>query len=76
MLSKPTPESIQAAFDEIQLSAPKAPLFRWAEIEEVEFEIIYPKAITPDPMPEDGVETIGSMRIKSAQPMVCKTILV
>jgi hypothetical protein len=65
---KPTPESIQAAFDEVQRFAQSAPLFKWAKIEDVEFtEIRYPAPITPDPMPDDGIETIGSMRIKSAQ---------
>jgi len=62
-----TPESIQASFDEVQRFAQSAPLFKWAEIEDVEIEIIYPSPITPDPMPDDGIETIGSMRIKSAQ---------
>jgi len=71
-----TPETIQAAFDEVQRFAQSAPLFKWAEIEDVEIEIIYPPNIVPDPMPDDGIETIGSMRIKSDQPMVCKTILV
>jgi len=68
MLSKPTPETIQASFDEVQRFAQRAPMFKWAEIEDVEFtEIRYPAPITPDPMPDDGIETIGSMRIKSAQ---------
>ena len=62
-----TPETIQANFDTAQRFAQSAPLFRWAEIEDVEFiEIIYPAPINPDPMPDDGIETIGSMRIKSA----------
>lgn len=65
MLSKPTPESIQASFDEIQRFAPSTPLFKWAEIEDIEpIEIKWPKPITPDPMPDDGIETIGSMRLK------------
>jgi len=62
-----TPETIQAAFDEVQRFAQSAPLFKWAEIEDVEIEKIYHAPITPDPMPDDGIETIGSMRIKSAQ---------
>lgn len=55
---KPTPETIQAAFDEVQRFAQSAPMFKWAEIEDVEIEKIYPAPITPDAMPEDGIETI------------------
>jgi len=60
---KPIPETIQASFDEVQRFAQIAPRFKWAEIEDVEIEKIYPAPITPDPMPDDGIETIGSNRI-------------
>jgi len=51
---KATPETIQASFDEVQRFAKSAPLFKWAEIEDVEFtEIRYPPPIIPDPIPED-----------------------
>ena len=60
---KPTPETIQSAFDEVQRFAQGAPLFKWAEIEDIEpIEIIYPKPITPDPMPEDLELCIGDFK--------------
>ena len=55
-----TPESIKAAFDEVQRFAPSMPLFRWAEIDDIEpIEIKWPKPIVPDPIEWDCIETIG-----------------
>lgn len=60
MSNEATPESIQAAFDEIQRFAPITPLFRWAEIEDIEpIEIKWPKPIEPDEVNDDGIETVG-----------------
>jgi len=48
-MKQATPETIQAAFDEIQRFAPSTPLFRWAEIDDIEpIEIKWPKPIVPD----------------------------
>ena len=66
MPTKPTPETIQSAFDEVQRFAQGAPLFKWAEIEDIELiEKIYPPPITPDPIEWDSIETIGRNNLKS-----------
>ena len=46
---------------------PKVELVKNETIEHIVIKITYPPPIVPDPMPEDGIETISSMRIKSAQ---------
>ena len=65
-MKQATPESIQSAFDEVQRFAQSTPLFRWAEIDDIEpIEIKWPKPIVPDVVANDGIITVGDFKSNS-----------